>query len=134
MAAQGCQRGSAATLLAALLPRRAALRPRRAALPCGQPAADSGASSGDNSRSRTGRAQRALISSHNYEFLYTAVYTGSTQRIPHSQAGRYYTLLGHTLTRLLKTRAIPWKGTDAVAQEMRLTFSGTWTALRTPWV
>ena len=57
MAAQGCQRGSAAALLAALLPRRAALLPRRAALPCGQPA-DSGASSGDNSRSWTGRALR----------------------------------------------------------------------------
>ena len=57
MAAQGCQRGSPAALLAALLPRRAALRPRRAALPCGQPA-DSGASSGDNSRSWTGRARR----------------------------------------------------------------------------
>jgi len=65
---------------------------------------------------------RALISSHTYEFLYSAVYTGSTQKIPHCQAERYYLLLGRVLTRLLKTRAIPWKGIDGVAQEMRLVF------------
>ncbi len=63
---------------------------------------------------------RALMVNHTYEFLYTAVYTGCTQRDQQNQASRYYRLLGHKLTRLLKTRAIPWKGTDAVAHEIRL--------------
>ena len=65
---------------------------------------------------RTGSAIKHMTTDK-YCFFYTAVYTGCTRRPEYNWAGEYYRLLGHRLIALLQTRALPWKGVDALRME-----------------